>query len=66
LAHLAQDLPLSVRHVTYDGVLSRDAVQILGVALMSRTVHQVQNANRPYLYICDLKPYKPFFFCLKT
>lgn len=41
LAYLAQDLPLSVRHVTYDGVLSRDAVQILGVALMSRTVHQV-------------------------
>jgi uncharacterized membrane protein YgcG len=55
LAHLAQDLPLSVRHVTYDGVLSRDAVQILGVALMSRTVHQVQNANRPFLCICDLK-----------
>ena len=46
LAYLAQDLPLSVRHVTYDGVLSRDAVQILGVALMSRTVHQVGTSPR--------------------
>jgi len=73
LAYLAQDLPLSVRHVTYDGVLSRDAVQILGVALMSRTVHQVvtttstlgvsltQEEKHEHLF-----PYLTFFLALSS
>lgn len=36
LAYLVGNLPVSVRHITFDGVLSRPALQILGVVLRTK------------------------------
>jgi hypothetical protein len=43
LAYLVGNLPCSIRHVTFDGTLSRDALQILGVVLRTKT-YQLQPA----------------------
>jgi len=45
LAYLIQDLPQSIRHVTFDDVLSRDALQLLGVVLQARRKTPVENPS---------------------
>lgn len=73
LAYLVGNLPGWIRHVTFDNVLSRDALQILGIVLLGRTKNYsgrqqaslaltgIAVRNHPYLRPDDFMPLLDFF-----